>query len=561
MGQILLLILSLVGGIALFLYGLRVMSQGVLKLSGSRIRSSLRDIKPQFLPCFGLGTWMTALIQSSSAATLMTVGLVNAGMITVAQSIAVIMGANVGTTVTAWYLALFGYAFPIGIYAIPLVVAALPFTYSSKITRKPWGEILMGAAIMILGFTTFIGMVPQADPQSGLLAFTDTLDSWGYGGVMITFVLGLCITIALQSSSATILCAMAFCAAGWISFPLAIGWMMGDNVGTTLTAVFAAKRTSVNGRRAAYAHLWFNILGLVWALPLVYPVDAWLTPGDMPPTGLAFACATYHTLFNLITAALLIGFIPRIERLLTHAFPVREEDDEEFHLHFIQGGLLSTAELSVEEARKESVTFGKRCQKMFGITEEFVHMPNTGDQHSHAFSRIEKYEKITDRIELEIVRYLNQLDRSSISERISERIRSLFKICDELESIGDSCYHIARAVVRKRDNKIEFTAGQNADIDRMIELTRRDISLMLQLMEKRDLTAADLQLAETYEAEVNDYRNELREQNIKRVQDGEYTYQSGAIYMDIVSECERLCDFVINIIQALDEQSTRHFPS
>ena len=561
MGQIILLILSLVGGIALFLYGMRVMSQGVLKLSGSRIRSSLRDIKPQFLPCFGLGAWMTALIQSSSAATVMTVGMVNAGLLTVAQSIAVIMGANVGTTITAWSLALFGYAFPIGIYAIPLVVLALPFTYSSKITRKPWGEILMGAAIMILGFTTFIGMVPEADQQSTLWTVTQTLDSWGYGGVMITFLLGLCITIALQSSSATILCAMAFCAAGWISFPLAIGWMMGDNVGTTLTAVFAAKRTSVNGRRAAYAHLWFNIFGLVWALPLVYPIDEWLTPGLMSAVGLAFACAAFHTLYNLITAALLIGFIPYIERLLTRVFPVREEDDEEFHLNFIQGGPLSTAELSVEEARKESVTFGRRCQKMFGITDEFVHMPINGEQHSHTFSRIEKYEKITDRIELEIVRYLNHLDRSSISARINERIRSLFKICDELESIGDSCYHIARAVVRKRDNKIEFSSAQQANIDKMIAFTHRDINLMLVLMEKRDLQAADLQQAEAYENEVNSFRNELREENIKNIQEGIYSYQSGTIYMDIVSECERLCDFVINIVQALDEQSTRHFLS
>ncbi len=560
MGQIVLLILSLAGGIALFLYGLRVMSQGVLKVTGSRIRSSLRDIKPQALPCFGLGIWTTALIQSSSATTLMTVGMVNAGLLTVAQSIAVIMGANVGTTVTAWLLALFGYAYPVGIFAIPLVVAALPFIYSSKITHKPWGEILMGAAIMILGFTTFIGMVPAADPQSALWEFTRMLDSWGYGGVLVTFVVGLGCTIALQSSSATILCAMAFCAAGWISFPLAVGWMMGDNVGTSLTAVFAAKHTSVNGKRAAAAHLWFNVLGLVWALPLVYPVSDWLTE-SMSPTELSFACACYHSLFNLITAALLIGFIPLIERLLTHVFPVREEDDEELHLRFIQGGILSTAELSVEEARKESVTFGKRCQKMFGITRDFIHMPIDGEEHSHTFSRIEKYEKITDRIELEIVRYLNNLDRSSISQRIGERIRSLFKICDELESIGDSCYHIARAVARKRDNKIIFTDEQRDNIDRMLEITQRDIDLMVDLMEKHDLQAEDLQQAEAIEKEVNSLRNELRDQNINDVQEGHYTYQSGTIYMDVISECERLCDFVLNIIQALDEQSSRHFQS
>lgn len=557
MANAILILLTLLGGISLCIYGMTVMSEGILKISGVQIRASLRTLSKNRFSGFWFGQWVTMLIQSSSATTMMAVGFVSTGLLTLSQSIAVIMGANVGTTVTAWIVALFGYNTPIGYLAIPMVVFGLPFYFSSHIKRKPVGEILLGIALMVLGFTLFIQYMPSPNTYPTVFEWFNLISGWSFGSVLIFVFIGILFTIIIQSSAATIMLAMVLCASGWLAFPMAAAMVIGDNVGTTLTTIFASQEANVAARRAAFAHLLFNVVGLIWALILIYPI-AMLVNVMVDVTSapaLAFSIACFHTMFNLFTALILIGFLPRIDMLLHRLIPISNEDDEEFHLSFIHGGIISTAELSVEEARKEAVLFGERCQRMLQLTVDFVHMPSTGEAHSHAFSRIEKYEKITDRLEMEIVRYLNSVDKSSTSEHIAARVLSLFKVVDELESIGDSCYNIARAVVRSRDAGVTFIKMQKNNIDRMLELTQESMAQMVQLMQKRELTQADMYRIYNQEDTVNNLRNLFRDQNIGNVQAGYYSYQSGVLYMEIVSGCEKLCDFIVNVLEALAEQN------
>lgn len=540
---------------------MKVLSQGVLKVAGSRMRASLRGITNHKAHSLWTGTWITAIIQSSSAMTLMTVSLVNAGLITLGQSIALMMGANVGTTVTAWIIATFGYLFDCRPLAIPLVVLALPFAYSGSVRYKPFSEVVMGAVLFLLGFTTFVGEMPMVGQSATFGLVVDAIAGWGYGSVLLFVVLGICATFIFRSSAATILFAMALVANGWVEFPLAAALVIGDNVGTTLTAVLASRKANVSARRAAYSHLVFNLFGMIWAVVLIYPITEglWqvitLFTGIASPVGLAYGIAIFHTVFNLFTALLLIGFIPHIKLLLARFLPISEGDEDEFHLHFIQGGMLSTAELSIEEARKEAALFGIRCQKMLQLTTQFLHMAPEHPNYTHTYTRIEKYEKITDRLELEIIRYLNHIDRAAMSAHMSARMRALFRIVDELESIGDSCYKLARSAMRRNQNRVRFIPMQQQNIDRMLAITQQAMDQMVVLLQKPELTAVDLQRAYNQEDAINALRSQLREQNIGNVQAGHYSYQAGTTYMEIVNGCEKLADYIINVLEAHSEQS------
>lgn len=409
---------------------------------------------------------------------------------------------------------------------------------------------------MVLGFTLFIHYMPSPHDYPSVAHWASLLSGASVWSVLLFVVLGIVFTLVIQSSAATIILAMVLCTTGWLSFTMAAALVIGDNVGTALPTIFASREANVAARRASYAHLGFNVFGMIWALILLYPISLLVEHlvGSLSIT-MPFCIAIFHSAFNLVTSFILIGFIPRIAELLQRFIPVSSEDDEEFHLSFIQGGILSTAELSVEEARKEAVLFGERCQRMLQLTVDFVHMPWNGEAHSHTFSRIEKYEKITDRLELEIVRYLNAVDKSSISEHIAARVLSLFKVVDELESIGDSCYNIARSVVRSRDAGVVFIKMQKNNIDRMLELTQESMAQMVQLMQKSELTQADMYRIYNQEDTVNNLRNLFRDQNIGNIQAGYYSYKSGVLYMEIVNGCEKLCDFIVNVLEALAEQN------
>lgn len=544
--------LSLIGAIALCLYGMKLMSQGILKFSGAHLRARLRAISSRPLRSFSLGTWITALLQSSSAITVMTVSLVNAGLLTLNQSIAVTMGANVGTTITAWIIATFGYAVPIGWLAIPIVALALPFQFTSRFKQKPWTEVLTGIALYVLGFTAFIGFMPSPAAYPQVQQFLAMVAGWSGLGLLLYFLLGVGITFLFRSSAATIMLSMVAAVTGWLDLSSAFALVVGDNVGTTLTALVASRHANVSARRAACGHVLFNLVGMLWSLiiiyPLAYTLQMWCQQGDVHRA--AFCVAGFHTGFNLLTALMLLGFVPAINRLLCRLIPIAEGDEDEFHLNFIHGGLLSTAELSVEEARKEAALFGVRCQKMLQLTVAFVRMSPDSPEFSHTFSRIEKYEKITDRLELEIVRFLSSVDRSSLSEHQANRVRSLFRMVDELESIGDALYSLARIIVRKREHRIRFIQMQQNNITRMLDETTQAMAQMVQLLQKTELTAADMNRLYNREDSINALRSQLRDQNIGNVQAAYYTYQSGVLYMDLINYCEKIGDYIVNVIEA-----------
>jgi len=551
------LCLTLLGCLALFLYGMKEMSHGLMQMAGSHLRAWLRTLPQNRLVGFGLGAWITMVIQSSSAMTVMVVSMVNAGMLSLRQSIALIMGANVGTTITALFIAVVGYKCHLGFVAVPLIALTLPFTYSGRARYKTICEVVMGMSLMIFGFCTFIEQLPNSSDGvfPDLTSWMTAIAQWGIGAALLCFAIGAGVTMLLQSSAATIFLAMALCASGWITLPMAAAMVVGDNVGTTLSAIMASRSANVPARRAAWSHLMFNLLGLLISLAIVYPLWCVLEgPEYLVGTSGAIVIALLHLFFNLGSALILIWFIPQEAKLLCRFIPENEADEDEFHLNFIRGGLLDTAEFSVEEARKETVLFGQRCQRMLELTEKFEHLPNKGEGISHAFSRIEKYEKITDRLELEIVRYLNDMDKSNISERAAARIRSIFKAVDELESIGDCCYNLARAVMRRNQAGVTFIRMQQNNIDRMFQETEVFMNMMVQMMRKNSLSMADLNRAYNQEDVVNSLRNQYREQNIGNVQHGYYTYQSGVLYMDVLSGCEKLCDFIVNVLEALAEQ-------
>lgn len=556
-----LIILSLIGGIALSLYGMKVMSQGVLKVAGARMRAALRTIGDRKVASFGTGLWITAIIQSSSAMTLMAVSLVNTGLLTLDQSIGIMMGANVGTTVTAWIISIFGYGFNISFLAIPIIAIALPFVYTSRIKGKPWGEVLMGLAIFVLGFTSLISSMPTVEDFPHSAEFVQSLSAGGFGSIVLFLAIGIGCTILFKSSAATIMLAMVLVASGWISLPMAAGLVIGDNVGTTLTAVFASQDISIAGKRAAYSHLMFNIFGMIWTLCFIYPIcsglESLMTIGseELTPTGLAIGISLFHTLFNLISALILLPMSRTFGNLLCDWFPQPKDNDDEFHLHFLQNGLLSTAEISVEEARKETMSFGVRCKKMLRLTNEFMHMPADSEEYTHTYSRIEKYEEITDRLEMEIVRFLNKIDKSMVSDHIATRIRTLFRMVDEMESIGDACYSIARSITRQHDHKIELTKAQRDNIDNMLAHTNAAIDQMVALLQKTELIQADVDRSYRIEDTINQTRATLREQNIADVQAELYSYQSGTLYMDIVNRLENVGDYIINVVEAQAEQS------
>lgn len=545
-------ILSLIGAIALCLYGMKLMSQGILKFSGAHLRARLRAISASPVHSFGLGAWITALLQSSSAVTVMTVSLVNAGLLTLNQSIAITMGANVGTTFTAWVIALFGYVLPVGWLAIPMVALALPFQYTTRFKQKPWAEMLMGIALYVLGFTTFIGFMPQPGAFPQVHQFLVMVSGWTGFALLLYFLLGVGITFLFRSSAATIMLSMVAATTGWLDLSSAFALVLGDNVGTTLTALVAARGANVSARRAAWGHLLFNLVGMLWSLIIIYPLayvlQAWCQQGEAHRA--ALCVAGFHTGFNLLTALMLLGFVPAINRLLCRLIPIAEGDEDEFHLSFIHGGLLSTAELSVEEARKEAALFGVRCQKMLQLTIAFVRLSPDSPEFSHTFSRIEKYEKITDRLELEIVRFLSSVDRSSLSEHQATRVRSLFRMVDELESIGDALYSLARIIVRKREHRVSFIQMQQNNITRMLDETTQAMAQMVQLLQKTELTAADMNRLYNREDSINALRGQLREQNIGNVQAAYYTYQSGVLYMDLINYCEKIGDYIVNVIEA-----------
>lgn len=553
--ETILTLLSLLGSLALFLYGMKIMSEALQKLAGDRLRNILSAMSRNRVMGVFTGILITALIQSSSATTVMVVSFVNAGLMTLAQSIGVIMGANVGTTVTAWIISAIGFKVNIAAFALPLLAIGVPFIFSSKSSHKSVGEFIFGFSFLFMGLSYLQSSAETLNMgqwvASGLAHFGA---SDNFLTIIVFVLVGAMVTMVVQASAATMAVTLMLFDMNipGFGFELAAALAMGQNIGTTITANLAAITANTQARRAAVAHLLFNVFGVVVVLLMFHPfcnaVSWFVTDVMHQPNNDLFKLSAFHTAFNVFNVLLLIWFVKTIERIVCTLLPMKEQD-EEYRLRFISSGLLSTAELSIFEAQKEIRLFAERIQNMFNMVHDLLHTEK-GSDFNQLFSRIEKYENISDSMELEIANYLNQVSEGRLSSDSKIKIRGMLREVTEIESIGDSCYNLARTINRKRQNNLEFTEKQYEHIHFMMKLVNDSLTQMISIVNHEDCQEGEANKSFNIEHEINNYRTQLKNKNIVDVNNKEYDYQMGVYYMDIIAECEKLGDYVVNVVEA-----------
>ena len=547
--------LKLIGSLGLFLYGMKIMSEGLQKVAGDRLRSILTAMTTNRVTGVLTGVLITALIQSSSATTVMVVSFVNAGLLTLAESISVIMGANIGTTVTAWIISIFGFKVDMAAFALPLLAIALPLIFSGKSNRKSVGEFIFGFSFLFMGLSYLKANAPDLNANPEMLAFVQNYTDMGFFSILLFLFIGTILTMIVQASAATMAITLIMCANGWISLEVGAALVLGENIGTTITANLAALTANTQAKRAALAHFVFNVFGVIWVLIIFHPfmqlvnwvVDTFFQTSN-PEVAISYKLSAFHSIFNICNVCILIWGVKLIERTVCALIHPKEEDEEP-RLRFITGGMLSTAELSILQARKEIHLFAERTHRMFGMVQDLLHTEKD-DDFNKLFSRIEKYENISDNMELEIANYLNQVSEGRLSSESKLQIRAMLREVTEIESIGDSCYNLARTINRKRQTNQDFTEKQYEHIHFMMKLTNDALAQMIVVVEKPEHQSIDINKSFNIENEINNYRNQLKNQNILDVNNKEYDYQMGVYYMDIIAECEKLGDYIVNVVEA-----------
>lgn len=549
-------ILSFIGSLGLFLYGMKIMSEGLEKLAGDRMRSILGAMTRNRFAGVLTGLGVTALIQSSSATTVMVVSFVNAGLMTLREAIGVIMGANIGTTVTAWMISFIGFKVSISALSLPLLAIALPLFFAGKGKAKNWGEFIFGFAFLFMGLNMLSSSAESLNIGTLMADWLSHLPCERFWTIPLFVLMGAVLTMLMQSSSASMAVTLMLFGMNipGFGFAQAAALAMGQNIGTTITAFLAALTANTQAKRAAMAHMLFNVFGVVVVLCCFYPAIRgieWLVVEVMGTEATnMYLLSTFHTCFNIINTVLLIGFVPQIERFVCWLLPLKNEQDEEGRLRYISGGLLSTSELSLVQANKEVLLFAERCHKMFGFVGTLLVTENEED-FVGLYSRIEKYEAITDRMEIEIATYLRRVSEGRLSDSSKAHIQQMLRQVDELESIGDSCFHLARTLRRKRENCPQaFTTDQMHHIAEMMTLVDTSLTNMQHVLEQsHELPEEQSLYSHNLENEINNYRTELKSRNLQDIESGAYSYQQGVFYIDFVGECEKLADYVINVVE------------
>ena len=552
----------LIGALALLMFGMKTMSDSLQKMAGPQLRHVLGTMTTNRLTGILSGTLITAAVQSSTATTVMTVSFVNAGLLTLAQAISVIMGANIGTTLTAWIMSA-GFSFNITDFVWPAFFFAIILIYSKK--RKIVGDFIFGISFMFLGLGTLrqTGIDMDLAHNQPVLDFFASFDPQSFLTTITFLAIGSVLTMCVQSSAAVMAITMILCSTGVLPIYQGIALVMGENIGTTVTSNVAALTANTQARRAAMAHMVFNIFGVLWILcvfkPFINLVCGWVgydtemakgEPGFYANTAkLSFVLAAFHTTFNLSNTFILVWFIPQIEKLVCKIIrPKKNADEDDFRLRFIQTGIMKTPEISVLEAQKEIHSFAERIQRMFGMVKELLGETNE-DKFVKLYTRIEKYEGISDNMEIEIAKYLDQVSDSHLSDETKAKIRAMLREISEIESIGDSCYNIARTINRRIKGKEDFIPAQYQHMHQMMELPDQALTQMnITLVGHKGDNDANLSF--NIENEINNYRNQLKSQNINDVNNHLYTYAIGTMYMDIIQECEKLGDYVVNVVEA-----------
>ena len=551
--------LRLIGSLALFLYGMKIMSEGLQKFAGDSLRRILTAMTTNRVTGMLTGVLITALIQSSSATTVMVVSFVNAGLLTLTQSIGVIMGANIGTTVTAWLISALGFKVDIAAFALPLLAFALPLFFSGKSSRKSIGEFVFGFAFLFMGLQSLKANAPDLGANPEMLAFVQNYTDMGFFSIILFLFIGAILTMIVQASAATMAITLIMCANGWIDYHLGVALVLGENIGTTITANLSALNGNTQTRRAALSHHVLNGLGVMWVLVLFYPFTnavSWFVTHVMkvsdPAVAVSFKLAAFHTAFNISNTFIMIWFVSLIEKTVCTLIKPKVED-EEYRLRYITGGMLSTAELSILQAHKEISLFAERTARMFNMVKELFYEKNE-ETFLKTYSRVEKYENISDRMEIEIANYLTEVSEGRLSSESKEEIRIMLRAVSEIESIADSCNNLARSIKRRNEFKSEFTEEQNKHLDHMFELVSGALSRMNVILHKPELVHDDINPSYNIENEINNYRNQLKSRNIEDINNKLYQYQDGVYYMDMVSESEKLGDYVLNVVQAVIEK-------
>ena len=546
-------IFSLVGSLALFLFGMKTMSEGLEKFAGDRLRSILAAMTKNRVMGVLTGILITALIQSSSATTVMVVSFVNAGLMTLGQSIGVIMGANIGTTVTAWIISAVGFKVNIAAFAIPLLAIGMPLIFSNKGNRKSIGEFVFGFSFLFMGLAFLQEAATAMNIGDMVASMLSHVPQDSFLTILLFVIVGALVTMIVQASAATMAITLMLFGMNipGFGFEQAAALAMGQNIGTTITAFMASLTANTQARRAALAHMFFNVFGVVAFLIVFYPAcDAvsWFVDSILGGGNDLFKLSAFHTAFNIINTLLLIGFVRQIEMLVCRVLPMKAQE-EDYRLRFISGGLLSTAELSIMEAQKEIHHFAERCQRMFTFVPELMQIQDE-TEFNKLFSRIGKYENITDSMEMEIAAYLNKVSEGRLSDASKSQIQKMLRQITELESIGDSVYNLGRTLNRHRMHcQDDFTPEQTQHMQTMLQLVEGSLD---EMMKRIDLTAPRTNITKSIniEHEINNYRKQLRNQNLHDVNAGLYSYQLGVFYVDFISECERLADYVMNVVQA-----------
>ena len=572
-------VLSVLGGLAMFLYGMALMSEGLQKSAGDRLRSFMAKMTSNSLKRVLTGTVVTALVQSSSATTIMVVSFVNAGLLTLGNAIGVIMGANIGTTLTAWITSL-GFSVNFALFAVPMMAFGFLLHSSKKSSLKNIGQFLMGFAVMYVGLT-FMKDCSNAvlnSYQSGMMSFFGSINGFGFGSVLLFLIAGAVLTIVLQASSATMAITMLLAASGLIDFKLAVAMVLGENIGTTITANIAAAVANTSAKRAARAHTIFNLVGVVWVLALLRPIIGLIcvimeslgfydpmqashqlaviaengmqvTPEDMEmyKNSLLYGIAMLHTLFNVTNTLVLIWFVPLIEKAVVWLVKEPKGETEVFRLKYISGGPLSTAELSLNEAQQEVVHFAEICRNGFAYLRQAVNEQNP-EKFDALNEKLIKYEEITDRIEFEIASYLNEVSKNEISEEAAKDIRAMYKIVKEMESLGDSGEAIGRILKRKNVHGKVFDKSILDRLNKMMDLVQKGFDVMVANLKSDYLT--DISNAVNAEYNIDECRRHLREEHIVNIENNSYNYLTGVYYIDVLNELEKIGDFLINISEA-----------
>ena len=566
-GDIMMLVFKLLGSLALLMFGMKLMSETLQKMAGPQLRHVLGKMTTNRFTGMLTGVFVTAAVQSSTATTVMTVSFVSAGLLTLAQAISVIMGANIGTTLTAWIMTA-GVNFKISDFVWPAFIISIVLIYTKR--HHNMGDFLFGVAFLFLGLGTLrqTGEDMHLGEQEAVLNFFSSFDPQSFTATLLFLLIGGILTMCVQSSAAVMAITMILCSSGALPIYQGIALVMGENIGTTLTSNFAALTAPIQARRAALAHMLFNFFGVCWVLIVFYPFidmvckiagyDSTMTKEAVGEAAflanaakLNVVLATFHTAFNVINTSVLIWFVPQIEKVVCKVLKAKDENEEEnepVRLRYIDGGLMQTPEISVMQAQKEVVLFSQRMQRMFGMVRELLDEKNE-ENFVKNFSRIEKYEGISDRMEIEIAKYLEQVSYAHLSDETKSKIRAMLREISELESVGDACYNLARSLNRKQQSDVDFTEDLYSHIRSMMQLTDEALTRMNEVMHGR---REEVDANETYriEKDINALRNKLKAQNIIDVNNQKYTYAIGTMYTDVINECEKLGDYVVNIVEA-----------